>query len=112
MKRGDIYKARLEPHEGSEQGGERPVIVVSRDSINQYSPVVVIVPITDKSNKTRSYPSHAILKAGEGGLTMDSLALGEQVRAISASRLVKYVGHLPPQKMAEVAAVLKIVLDL
>ena len=34
MKRGEIYDARLEPVEGSEQGGTRPVIVVSRDVIN------------------------------------------------------------------------------
>lgn len=112
MKRGDVYNARLEPHEGSEQGGDRPVVVMSRDSLNQYSPVVVVVPITDRANKTRSYPSHAVLKAGDGGLKLESLALAEQVRAISTTRLVKYLGHLPPQRIAEVGAVLRIVLDL
>ena len=29
MKRGEVYDARLEPTEGSEQGGIRPVIIVS-----------------------------------------------------------------------------------
>jgi mRNA interferase MazF len=29
MKRGEVYDARLEPVEGSEQGGTRPVIIVS-----------------------------------------------------------------------------------
>ncbi len=39
MKRGELYDARLEPTEGSEQGGIRPVIVVSRDVINARAPV-------------------------------------------------------------------------
>lgn len=46
MKRGEVYIARLDPVEGSEQGGNRPVIVVSRDAINVSSPVVLTVPCT------------------------------------------------------------------
>ena len=34
MNRGDVYDARLDPTEGSEQAGSRPVIIVSRDAIN------------------------------------------------------------------------------
>ncbi|MEG3922940.1 type II toxin-antitoxin system PemK/MazF family toxin [Microcoleus sp. T3_A4] len=34
MNRGEVYDARLEPVEGSEQGGTRPVIIVSRATIN------------------------------------------------------------------------------
>ena len=37
MNRGEVYDARLEPVEGSEQGGTRPVIIVSRATINTYS---------------------------------------------------------------------------
>ncbi|MDJ0578596.1 type II toxin-antitoxin system PemK/MazF family toxin [Crocosphaera sp.] len=38
--------------EGSEQGGTRPVIIVSRDAINAYSSVVLAVPCTTyRSNK-------------------------------------------------------------
>lgn len=36
MRRGEIYDARLEPTEGSEQGGTRPIIIVSRDAIVTY----------------------------------------------------------------------------
>ncbi|MFM6594011.1 MAG: type II toxin-antitoxin system PemK/MazF family toxin, partial [Dolichospermum sp.] len=44
MRRGEVYDARLETTEGSEQGGTRPVIIVSRDVINLSSPVVLAVP--------------------------------------------------------------------
>jgi mRNA interferase MazF len=40
MKRGEVYDVRLDPVEGSEQRGSRPVMVVSRDAINESSPVV------------------------------------------------------------------------
>ena len=53
MRRGEIYDARLEMTEGSEQGGTRPVIIVSRDVINLSSPVVLVVPWS-KSRKTDS----------------------------------------------------------
>ena len=46
MNRGEVYDARLEPVEGSEQGGTRPVIIVSRATINTYSPVVLAIPCT------------------------------------------------------------------
>ena len=55
MMRGDVYDARLSPTEGSEQAGMRPVIIVSRNAINQYSPVIVVVPLTDAANLKRTY---------------------------------------------------------
>jgi mRNA-degrading endonuclease toxin of MazEF toxin-antitoxin module len=44
MKRGEVYDARLDPVEGAEQRGSRPVMVVSRDAINESSPVVSAAP--------------------------------------------------------------------
>ena len=111
-KRGDVFMARLDPTQGSEQSGERPVIIVSRDAINQSSPVVIVVPVTDADNKKRIYPSHVVLKKGDGGLTIESVALGEQVRAITTSRFIKQMGHLTPQSITQVGAALKIALDL
>ena len=112
IRRGDIYYARLNPAEGSEQSGRRPVVVVSRDAINEYSPVVLVVPLTDRKNKSTIYPSQVILKAGEGGLPMESVALGEQVRAISKSRLGDLIGHLATRSITAIEAALKIALDL
>ncbi len=111
-RRGDVYLARLDPREGSEQAGQRPVVLMSRDSINQNSSVVVVVPVTDRANKKTIYPSHVILKVGEGGLTKESVVLGEQVRAISTARLLQYMGHLSGANITQIASALKIVLDL
>lgn len=112
MKRGDVFDARLNPTEGSEQAGIRPVIIVSRDAINQFSPVIVVVPLTSAKNVKRSYPNNVLIPAGQGGLTADSVALGGQVRAITKARLLRWRGSLPPDVMQQVEQILRITLDL
>ena len=112
MKRGEVYEARLEPVEGSEQGGIRPVIIVSRDAINKSSPLVVIVPITTFKKSRRIYPSQILIKAPAGGLKGDSIVLGEQLRAISKTRLLNYRGILDSDYLQQLNKVLKITLDL
>jgi mRNA interferase MazF len=88
------------------------VIIVSRNAINQSSPIVVIIPITGRENNVRVYPSQIEIRAGDGGLSKDSVAMGEQVRAISKTRLTRQLGHLPASIMAKLNAALKIALDL
>ena len=112
MKRGDVYQTELNPTDGSEQSGTRPAIIVSRDAINASSPVLIIVPLTCGSNKRFLYPSHVEMRMGEAGLTSDSVALCEQVRAIARTKLKKPLGHVSNQRMSQVNAALKIALDL
>ena len=112
MKRGDVFDARLNPTEGSEQAGVRPVIIVSRDAINQNSSVIVIVPVTKAANIKRTYPNNVTITQSEGGLTVDSVALGGQVRAIATSRLLRQRGSLSSSTMQQVDRALRITLDL
>lgn len=110
--RGDVFMANLEPHEGSEQGGTRPIVVISRDALNNSSPVVVIVPVTEAANKKKIYPSHVRAASGKGGLTMDSVIVCEQMRAISKTRLVRQIGKFDRAMMTSIEAAIKITLDL
>jgi mRNA interferase MazF len=112
MRRGDIYMADLNPTQGSEQSGTRPVIIVSRDAINEHSPVVIVVPLTGAEHKRKRYPTHVLLNAGVGGLSRDSIAVTEQVRAITKTRLTENVGQLKPEHMSIISAALKIAMDL
>ena len=112
MLRGDVYQVSLDPVQGSEQAGLRPVVIVSRDAINKSSPIVIAIPLTGVEHCPRVYPSQVLIKSGTGGLTEDSVALGEQVRAIAQKRLCKYLGHLPPELMTQISVALKIALDL
>src|SRR5271156_4905766 len=99
MIRGEVYQANLDPVTGSEQGGTRPVLIVSRDALNANAPIVIVVPLTSRENKKRLYPTHVDLRTADSGLTKDSVVLCEQVRAISKNRLRKRVGAITAEKM-------------
>ena len=111
MKRGEVYDAYLDPVEGSEQRGTRPVIIVSRDAINEASPVVLAVPCTGYRQQ-RIYPSQVLLPAVEGGLDLDSVAMAEQVRAIDKRRLGRLRGTLSEAVSQRLDRALIIALDL
>lgn len=110
--RGDVFLARLDPAEGSEQACTRPVVVVTRDAINANSPVVVIIPLTDAANPKRVYPSHVWIAKGVAGLQIDSIAKAEQIRAIQISRFVSYTGRLPAFQMTQLEEAIRITLAL
>jgi len=112
VKRGEVYLIRFNPTEGSEQAGTRPAVIVSRDAINQYSPVVVVCPMTDAVHVPNPYPSDVSIKAPEGGLVKDSVVLTSQVRAVAKHRFLKQLGQLRPDTMKQVDQALKITLNL
>lgn len=112
MNRGDVFLTRLDPVEGSEQAGTRPVVIVSRDAINRSSPVVIVVPCTSWTAGRRLYPSQVLIEAPDGGLEADSIALGEQVRAITRDRLLTRWGTLRPDSMRHIERALLIAMDL
>lgn len=112
MKRGDIYDARLDPTEGSEQAGIRPVIIVSRNAINAASSVILVVPCTTYRQRKRIYPSQLIIHKPEGGLTKDSTALAEQVRALTKARLLQRRGSVSDGTLRKLNEALVIALGL
>jgi len=46
MNRGDIYMVSLDPTQGHEQHGHRPVLVISPTAFNQATKLPVVLPIT------------------------------------------------------------------
>jgi len=111
-RRGEVYSLRLDPVEGSEQRGNRPAVVVSRDAINQAIPVIVVCPLTDARHVSRPYPSDVLVKAPEGGLTKNFVVLTGQIRAVAKTRLFARLGELQPDAMRQIEKALKITLHL
>ena len=105
MKRGDIYRADLDPVVGSEQGGVRPVLIIQNDTGNLHSPTVIVVAITGRHKKPHM-PVHVPITAEESGLNADSVVLTEQVRTLEKSRLTKYLDHLSDGAMSRIDAAL------
>jgi mRNA interferase ChpB len=53
MKRGDIYMVTLDPTQGREKQGHRPVLIVSPADFNAATKLPVVVPITSGGDFAR-----------------------------------------------------------
>ena len=100
FKRGDIYYANLNPVIGSEQGGTRPVLIISNDVGNKHSPTVIVAPITSRIHTKAKLPTHTLINDFEG-LDKNSIILLEQ-------RLRQYLGMIPDDIVARVDKALAI----
>ena len=60
VQRGEIYFVNLNPVQGREQSGHRPVLVLSVDAINRLPLVVTVVVGTKGEIVTRDYPTSVI----------------------------------------------------
>jgi mRNA interferase ChpB len=54
IERGDIYLVALDPTEGHEQRGTRPVLVVSPKAFNRLTRTPIVLPITTGGNFART----------------------------------------------------------
>ncbi len=111
IKRGDIYYAELNPVIGSEQGGKRPVLIISNDIGNKHSPTVIVAPITSRVHTKAKLPTHTAIRDFED-LNKDSIILLEQIRTIDKKRLQEYIGMLSANEMARVDKALAISVSL
>jgi mRNA interferase MazF len=97
---GDVWEARLEPVVGHEQGGTRPVVIVSVDQISSgRGEMCIVVPFT---RTDRGTPIHIRVDPPEGGLTAVSFALPENVRSISRQRLARRLGSVRDNTLEQV----------
>lgn len=93
-KRWEIYYADLSPVKGSEQGGERPVLILQNDIGNRYSPTTIVACITTKIHQKHEIPTHIEITDPFCGLPKNSMVLLEQLRTIDKSRLKNKVGEI------------------
>ena len=108
--RGDIFIADLNPVQGSEQGGVRPVLVIQNDRGNRFSPTVICAAMTSRVGKS-DLPTHAWVSARDSGLKSDSLVLCEQIRTLEKRRLRARAGRIDGM-MARVDASLRCALGI
>ena len=95
IKRGEIYYTNLDSTIGSEQSGNRPVLIIQNDTGNLHSNTTIVAAITSKEKKAMI--SH--INIDNCGLNGPSLVLLEQIRTIDKRRLREHMGHLDEQSM-------------
>jgi mRNA interferase MazF len=86
--RGGIYWADLNPVVGSEQGGLRPVLVLSENVFNERSGTVIAVALTSQPQRA-GYP--LTLELDNPKLPKKSWVKISQIRTLSAKRIRKRI---------------------
>jgi mRNA-degrading endonuclease toxin of MazEF toxin-antitoxin module len=103
MKRGDIWLVGLDPTQGHEQKGRRPVLVVSPEAFNRVTKVPVVLPIMSGGNFDRT-AGFAVTLAGSGMKTI-GIVRCDQPRALDlGARGGKKVESVPDAIVDEVLA--------
>ena len=97
--RGEIYWADLQPVHGHEQGGVRPVLVLSHDLFNERSGTVIALAITSQPQRA-GYPLTWRVPAGV--LPKRSWVKISQVRTLSTERLGARLGRLQAADIQEI----------
>ena len=108
----NIFWANLNPIREYEQSGIRPVVVISVEEVNDYLPVVTIIPLTSMKQGRNIYPTEVFLEKGETELEKDSIAMSYHIRAISKERLKEKCGRISSNYIKEkIKSAIKIYLD-
>jgi mRNA interferase MazF len=111
VQRGDIFYANLNPVLGSEQGGQRPVLIIQNDVGNLYSPTTIVAAITSRIKRAK-LPTHIELSAARFQLEKDSVILLEQLRTVDKQRLMEKITQLDAEIMERVNRAIEISLGL
>lgn len=97
--RGDIRWADLNPVRGSEQGGLRPVLILSHDVFNARSGTVIAVAITSQSQRA-GFP--LTLELSSPSLPKQSWVKISQIRTLSVERIGKKIAEASHEEVAQV----------
>ena len=97
--RGEIRWADLNPVRGSEQAGQRPVLILSQDVFNERSGTVIAVAITSQPQRA-GFP--LTLELESKGLPKRSWVKISQIRTLAVERIDKRIARASPEEIAQV----------
>lgn len=99
-RQGEIWFASLDPVQGREQAGRRPVLVVSVDQLGTGpSQLAIVAPLTSREHGQRI---HVGLEPPGGGVRAPSWIMPEQVRTIARHRLLERWGQVRANTLEQV----------
>jgi len=97
--RGDILWADLNPTKGQEQGGRRPVLILSHDIFNERSGTVIALAITSRPQRA-GFP--LTLELSDSRLPKRSWVKMSQIRTLSTQRLGPKLAQASPEELATI----------
>jgi mRNA interferase MazF len=112
MEIGDIYTVEIPASDGHEQAGTRPAIIVQDPQFDERLSTVLIVPLTSKT-AALSFPGTFLIRpSSKNGLSVPSVALVFQLRAIDKRRLKRRIGRLNASYMTQLQKHIKVLLRM
>jgi len=106
--RGNIYWADLNPVIGSEQGGLRPVLVLSHNVFNERSGTVIAVALTSQPQRA-GFP--LTLELNEKNLPKKSWVKISQIRTLSIKRIGKKIATASDEELSLIIEGLNEIID-
>ncbi|HDP70370.1 MAG TPA: type II toxin-antitoxin system PemK/MazF family toxin [Actinobacteria bacterium] len=106
---GEIWLVNFNPGRGSEQKGIRPALIIQNDVGNEHSSTTIVAAIT---TTIRVYPVTVFLPKGSAGLDKDSMVNLAQILTIDKARLIKRLGELDTERLAQTNQALRVSLNL
>ena len=91
LRRGEVVWADLNPVQGREQAGRRPMLIISEDVFNRRSGTVIAIALTSRPQKA-GFP--LTLRLSGRGLPKEAWLKISQVRTVSTERLGRCFGRV------------------
>ncbi len=101
IEQGDIFWADLDPVQGREQRGRRPVLVLSRNEINRLPLTVMVLVGTGAEHVPERFATDLLVTPEESGLPKATVFMALQVRSLDPRRLGERIGRLAPDRLPE-----------
>jgi mRNA interferase MazF len=104
MRRGDVWQVDIPFTPGHAQAGKRPAVIVQDDPFIAVLPTVLIVPFNGSRSATR-FPGTVIVQPdAQNGLTVPSVALLFQLRALDRRYCLYRQGVLAEATLDQIGA--------
>ena len=108
MNKGDIWLVEIPATNGHEQSGKRPVIILADTKLE----IAIIIPFTSNLQALRFPNTVEVHPSKENGLTVKSIALIFQIRAIDKKRMKSNIGKLENSYMKRITNMLSNLLQI
>ena len=118
LKKGDIVCGTLytTSEDRNLQKGRRPLLLLGNEKACAYSPIITVIPLSSKTCKEKSIPTHVSIKPADtlkGRLKKASVALIEQMRCISKDSLFgRKIDSVNSETMEEIEKNIKLQLGI
>ena len=110
-KRGDIVLVNFNPWKQKEEVGKiRPAVIISDSVYNEYSDLIVVIPLTTNLIDDGGILRVRIKKREK--LERDSDAMVEQIRSISKNRIIEKIAKISKNELILIERGIKVLLGL